>query len=118
MVPRAVTSLAVLAGGLIVANLAWRVALLAAVNAGWRSARLVSGIVHALVLAFAAAMALYHLGVARSIVLAAFVMAFGAIVLAVAIAAGIGAGPLVRQLLEDELAARRTRDGGDSSSHL
>ncbi len=117
LLPRIVTSLAVLAAGLVLANLAWRVALLAAVNSGWRSARFVSGLVYAMVVALAATMALDNLRVARSIVLAAFIMGFGAIVLAVAIAVGIGAAPLVRRLLEERLAGR----GGpetDGSSHL
>ncbi len=117
LVPRVVTSLAVLAVGLVLANLAWRVALLAAVNAGWRQARLLSGVVYALLVTFAAAMALDNLRVGRSIVLAAFIMGFGAIVLAVAIAVGIGAAPLVRRALEERLAGR-TRPETDGSSHL
>lgn len=116
IVPRAVTALMVLLGGLILANLAWRVALLAAVNARWRSARLVSGLVYALVTTFAATMALYHLRVARDVVLAAFVLSFGAIVLAAAVAVGIGAGPLVRRVLEEQVEPRRGEH--DSSSHL
>ncbi len=117
LVPRVVTSLAVLAVGLVLANLAWRVALLAAVNAGWRQARLLSGVVYALLVTFAAAMALDNLRVGRSIVLAAFIMGFGAIVLAVAIAVGIGAAPLVRRALEERLAGR-SRPETDGSSHL
>ncbi len=117
LVPRVVTSLAVLAIGLVLANLVWRVALLAAVNAGWRQARLLSGLVYALVVTFAAAMALDNLQVGRSIVLAAFIIGFGAIVLAMAIAVGIGAAPLARRLLEEQL-VRRGRSETDGSAHL
>ncbi len=117
LLPRLITSLAVLVVGVVLANLAWRVALLAAVNAGWRQARLASGLVYALVVALAAAMALDTLQVGRSIVLAAFIMGFGAIVLALAIAVGIGAAPLVRRALEERLTGR-SRPDTDGSSHL
>ena len=117
LLPRIITSLAVLVAGVVLANLAWRVALLAAVNAGWRQARLASGLVYALVVTLAAAMALDNLRVGHSIVLAAFIMGFGAIVLAVAIAVGIGAAPLVRRALEERLGAR-SRPETDGSSHL
>jgi hypothetical protein len=117
LVPRLVTSLAILAMGLVLANVVWRIVLLAAVNAGWPSARLTGGLVHALLVILAVAMALDHLRVARSVVVAAFTIAFGAVLLAVAIAVGVGAGPLVRRLLEERMASRK-RPGDDSSSHL
>jgi hypothetical protein len=117
LVPRAITSLAVLAGGVILAKLAWRVALLAAVNAGWRNARTASRLAYALVMTFVVAMAVHHLGVAREIVMAAFVMGFGSIALAVAIAVGIGAGPLVRRLFDEHRASQPRRDH-DSGPHL
>jgi len=87
------------------------------VNAGWPSARLVGGAVYFLLVTIAAAMALDHVGLARSIVVAAFAILVGAVMLAVAIAVGIGAGPLVRRLLDGQLAAR-SRPDTDGSSHL
>ena len=48
LVPRVVASLAILGIGLVLANVAWRIVLLGAVNAGWLFARAVSGGVHAL----------------------------------------------------------------------
>jgi hypothetical protein len=117
LVPRVVASLAILAVGLVLANLVWRVVLLAAVNAGWLFARALSGGVHALLVTLAVAMALDQLGVARSIVLAAFAISFGALMLALALALGIGAAPTVGRMIEGRLAARgQPRD--DGSSHL
>jgi hypothetical protein len=116
-VPRLIASLAILAVGLVLANVVWRVVLLGAVNAGWPFGRPLSGGVYVLVVTIAVAMALDHLGVAPSIVLVAFAIAFGALMLALALALGIGGGPIVRRLLEDRLAQRgRPRD--DGSSHL
>ena len=117
LVPRLVGALAILAVGLVLANVVWRVVLLAAVNAGWPSARLVGGAIYFLLLTVAAAMALDHVGLARPIVLTAFAIVVGAVMLALAIAVGVGSGPLVRRLLEERL-VRRTRPESDGSSHI
>jgi hypothetical protein len=117
LVPRLVGGLAILAVGLFLANVVWRVVLLATVNAGWPSARAISGGVYFLTVTIAAAMALDQVGLARPIVLTAFALVVGAVMLAIAIAVGIGSGPLVRRLLEDRLASR-ARPEPDGSSHL
>ena len=117
LVPRLVGALAILAVGLVIANVVWRVVLLAAVNAGWPSARLVGGSVYFLMVTIAAAMALDHVGLARPIVLTAFALVVGAVMLALAIAIGVGSGPLVRRLLEERL-AKRARPEPDGSAHL
>jgi hypothetical protein len=117
LVPRVLGGLVILAVGLVLANVVWRVVLLAAVNAGWPSPRLVGGAVYFLVVTIAAAMALDHVGLARPIVLTAFAIVVGAAMLAAAIAVGVGAGPLVRRLLDDRFTPR-SRPDTDGSSHL
>jgi hypothetical protein len=117
LVPRIVGAAAILAVGLVLANVVWRIVLLAAVNAGWPSARLTGRAVYVLTVTIAVAMALDQAGLARPIVLAAFAIAFGALMLALAIAVGTGAGPVVRRVLEERLAARE-RPPADGSSHL
>jgi len=117
LVPRLVGALVILAVGLILANVVWRVVLLAAVNAGWPAARLVGGAVYFLMVTIAVAMTLDQVGLARPIVLAAFAIVVGAVMLAVAVAVGVGSGPLVRRLLEERLNAR-PRPDSDGSSHL
>jgi hypothetical protein len=116
IVPRLAASLVILAAGLVLANVVWRVVLLGAVNAGWPFARTVSGGIYVLLVTVAVAMALDHLGVARAIVLVAFAIAFGSLMLALALALGIGGGPVVRRLLEERLSERGRRP--DGSSHL
>jgi hypothetical protein len=117
LVPRLMGGLAILAVGLVLANVVWRVVLLSAVNAGWPSARLISGSVYFLTVTIASAMALDHVGLARPIVLTAFAIVVGAVMLALAIAVGVGSGPLVRRLLEERV-TKRTSPESDGSSHL
>jgi hypothetical protein len=117
LVPRVVASLVILALGLMLANLVWRIVLLGAVNAGWLFARAVSGGVHALLVTLAVAMALDQLGVARGVVVAAFAISFGSLMLALALALGLGAAPIVGRMLEERLAARG-QPRHDGSSHL
>ena len=117
LLPRVAGGLAILAVGLVLANVVWRVVLIATVNAGWPSARLVGGAAYFLTVTIAVAMALDHVGLARSIVVAAFAILVGSVMVAVAIAVGVAAGPLVRQLLDGRLAPRASSDV-DGSSHL
>jgi hypothetical protein len=99
-VPRLLVGVGILVVGFIFANVAWRATLLAAVNAGVPSPRVLSGTVRALVLILTAAMALDQIAVARTIVLTAFAIAFGAVMLGLAIAFGVGGGGVARRILE------------------
>jgi hypothetical protein len=99
-VPQLLLGLAILAAGVLGANFAWRATLLAAVNAKMPSARLVAEAVRLLILLLAVAMALEQIGVAQAVVLRAFTIAFGAVMLGAAIAFGIGGGPIARRILE------------------
>jgi hypothetical protein len=117
MMPRLLGALVILVVGLVLANLVQRGVLLAAVNAGWPQARLVGRVVYVLTVTIVAAMVLDQVGLARPLVLTAFAIVVGAVMLALAIAVGIGSGPLVRRLLEERLSARRHTES-DGSSHL
>lgn len=98
--PRLATAMVILGVGLAIANVAWRATLLAAVNSNLPSARLLSGAVRWLIVALAVAMALEQIGVAKTIMLTAFAIAFGAVMLGVGIAIGIGGGHVARRILE------------------
>jgi hypothetical protein len=115
--PRLGAALLILAVGFVVANFAWRATLLAAVNAQVRSARIVSGAVRFLVLVLAIAMALDQIAVARSVVVAAFAITFGAVMLGLAIALGIGGGPVAARVL-DQLMQQAPRQDSDPAPHL
>jgi hypothetical protein len=116
-VPRLLLAVAILVIGFVVANFAWRATLLAAINARIPSPRLLSGAVRWLILILTGAMALEQIAVARTVVLTAFAIAFGALSLAVAIAFGIGGGGIAKRILEHQFPEQR-RSSADEISHL
>jgi hypothetical protein len=116
-VPRLLVAVVILIVGFVVANFAWRATLLAAVNARVPSPRLLSGAVRWLILILTGAMALEQIAVARTVVLTAFAIAFGALSLAVAIAFGIGGGGIAKRILEHQF-PERPRSSADEISHL
>ena len=62
-------------------------------------------------------MALEQIAVAKTIVLTAFAIAFGAVMLGLAIAFGIGGGNVARRILEQQFPEREQRES-DRISHL
>ena len=116
-VPRLLVALAILVAGYVFANIVWRATVLAAVNAGVPSPRVLAGAVRALVLILAAAMALDQIAVARTIVLTAFAIAFGAVMLGLAIAFGVGGGGIARRIL-DHWFPERDSPKHDEVGHL
>ncbi len=116
-VPRFLAALLVLTLGLLVGNFLWRATLLASVNAGLPGARLLSGSLRVLVIAIGVVMALEQLGLATAVVLTAFALTFGALMLGLAIAFGLGGRDAAKQLVERRLQATRERDA-DAAHHL
>jgi hypothetical protein len=114
-VPHLVAALAILLVGGIVARFLARAALIGSVNLGLHHARLVSLTVKWLVLIVAAAMALDHIGIGRTVLLLAFGILFGGVVLALALAVGLGARDAVSRALEREL---RTTGQDDKLNHV
>ena len=116
-VPRFLVALLVLSLGFLVGNFLWRATLLASVNAGLPGARLLSGALRLLVIAIAVVMALEQLGMATTVVLTAFAITFGAVMLGLAIAFGLGGREAARDLLERHFKRRKDRDT-DAAPHL
>lgn len=116
-VPRLLLAVAIVVAGAVVANFAWRATLLAAVNARLPSARLLARGVRVLILILAGAMALEHIAVAQTVVLTAFAITFGAIMLGLAIAFGIGGSRLAGRLLDQQFPDRPARDS-DEVTHV
>lgn len=102
-VPHLVAALAILVVGGIVARFLARAILIGAVNMGVQYARLLSLTVKWLVLIVAAAMALDHIGIGRTVLLLAFAILFGGVMLAIALAVGLGARDVVSRGLERQL---------------
>jgi len=107
--PNLVVALVILFIGFLLGNFIGRAALIAAVNANIRQARWIARGVRGGILAFTAAMALEQLGLAYNLIVVAFSITFGGVVLALALAFGLGARDRARAFLEEHL------DGGESS---
>jgi hypothetical protein len=85
--------------GWLVANFLSQAILIAAVNARVPEARLLARAAHWAVLLFAIATALTHLGIGKEMVLVAFGITFGGLVLALSLAFGLGGRGLAREIL-------------------
>lgn len=115
--PQLLIAAALLALGGLLGGFARRSVLIAAVNAGLPSARLLAAAAQGGLLVLCVAMALEHLGVGRQVILTAFTIAFGGLVLALALAFGLAGRDLARELLE-RLARRPEPSGDDQRRHL
>src|ERR1700681_3696944 len=98
--PEVFVAILILFLGLVTANFLSRTALLAAVNAGHPSPRIIGWAIRFVIWILAIAMTLEELGVARQTVIAAFSIIFGAVMLGLAIAFGLGGQDLARKSLE------------------
>lgn len=103
---------AVLVGllGILLANFSGEAVLIAAVNAQLQGARFMANMVRWGVNIFTGAMVLTQLGIAKEIVVAAFSIIFGGIVLAMAIAVGLGGRTIAKEALERRLRREKTDD--------
>lgn len=116
-IPHLLVSIVILIVGFLLANFFGRAALIAAVNAQIAQARLLARAVRLAVILFALAMALEQLGIAKSIIVAAFSITFGGVVLALAIAFGLGAKDAARSLIERNIKKDSERKD-EEFSHL
>lgn len=116
--PRLFVALIILFFGFLAATFFSRAALLAAVNANVRSSRLLSVTIRIIISIFALSMVFEVLGVAEQTVLIAFGTMFGAIMLGLAIAFGIGGKDLAREFLEKKLSGTKKEEKEDELSPL
>jgi Conserved TM helix len=116
--PRLFAALVTLFFGLVAASFFSRAALLAAVNANFPSSRLLSISIRIIITMFALSMVFEELGVAEHTMLIAFGSVFGAVMLGLAIAFGIGGKDLAREYLEKKLPKGKKREREDELSPL
>jgi Conserved TM helix len=116
--PRLFVSLVILFLGLLAASFFSRAVLLAAVNANFRSSRLLSISIRVIISIFSLSMVFEVLGVAEQTMLIAFGIAFGAVMFGLAIAFGIGGKDLAREFLERRLASGKREEKEDELSPL
>jgi hypothetical protein len=108
--PNVFVALLILIVGYLLSNFLSRAALIAAVNAGFSLSGLVGRFVRYIVLIVSCTMALEHLGIGSETVIIAFAIVFSGIVLAFAIAFGIGGRNVARDYLEKKLKGSRSDD--------
>lgn len=112
-VPQIFVALMILFVGILVANFLATATLLAAVNADLPLPRVLGGAVRLLILIVTVIMALDQIGLARSAVLIAFSITFGAVMLALAIAFGLGGKDAARYLVEKHMLERHKEEEKD-----
>ena len=115
-VPNLLASVIILAVGSVLAQFFARAVLIGAVNMQLQSARLFSLAVKWLMLIVAAAMALEQLRIGRQILVLAFGILFGGVVLATALAVGLGAKDAVGRAIERQF--HRTEAEHDRIDHV
>jgi len=109
-IPNVLAALVILAVGTYAARFLARSVLISAVNLRIQSARLVSLGVKWMVMVVAAAMALEQLGIGGEIVTLSFGILFGGIVLALALAVGLGSKDMVSRSWEKQDRGDETKD--------
>jgi Conserved TM helix len=116
--PRLFVALFVLFFGLLAASFFSRAVLLAAVNANMPSGRVLSVAVRSVIIIFVLSIVFEELGLAEQTMLLAFGIAFGALMLGLAIAFGMGGRDLARRFLEKRIRRGKTEENEDELSPL
>lgn len=116
--PQIFVAMIVLFIGLLVANFFSRATLLAATNANYPSAKLLSSIVRLLIIILVVTMALEQIGLGRHVVLIAFSIAFGAVMLGTSIAFGLGGRDVARKVLEKQFLQKESEEKEEEISPL
>ncbi len=116
--PNLFAAVIILVIGYLIAIFLGEATLIAAVNAQMDSARFISRTIRWFIIILALTMALYHLRIAEKVIIAAFSITFGGIVLALAIAFGWGGRELAKEFLEKLYKKRGRGEEKDRISHI
>jgi hypothetical protein len=116
--PHLFVAMFILFVGLLAASFFSRAALLAAVNANMPSARIIGHAVRSIITVFVFSIVFEELGLAEQTMLVAFGIAFGALMLGLAIAFGIGGRELAQRFLEEKFVRGKKEENEDELSPL
>lgn len=118
--PRLIAALVILFFGLLGASFFSRAALLSGVNKDVPSPRLISWAVRTMLILFVVSMAFEELGIGSRTVIVAFTLTFGALMLGLALAFGLGGKDLAKEYLERRFGRDRneSREREDELSPL
>jgi hypothetical protein len=116
--PRVFSAAVILAIGYLFTSFISRAVLIAVANGGYHYARLLAEAIRVLLMLMILAMVMEQLQIATSIVLAAFSILFGGIVIALAIAFGVGGIDTARRIVEQKFAEKEAPKAPDDIEHL
>jgi hypothetical protein len=116
--PRLFVAMFIMFFGLLAASFFSRAALLAAVNANVPSPRVLSLAVRSMIIVFVLSIVFEELGLAEQTMLVAFGIAFGALMLGLAIAFGVGGRDLAQKFLEKKFVRGKKEENEDELSPL
>lgn len=116
--PRLFVAIFILFVGLLAASFFARAALLAAVNANVPSPRVLSFALRTIIIVFVLSIVFEELGLAEQTMLVAFGIAFGALMLGLAIAFGMGGRDLAKNFLEKRFIRAKKEENEDELSPL
>jgi len=116
--PRAFSAAVILMIGYVLTGFISQGVLIAAVNSGYHYAKLLADAIRILLMVLILAMAMEQLQIAPSIVLAAFTIIFGGIVITLAISFGVGGIDAARRMIEKEAAGKPDAETKDDIEHL
>ena len=111
--PRLIVAMFILFFGLLAASFFSRAALLAAVNANVPSPRILSLALRSIIIVLVLSIVFEELGLAEQTMLVAFGIAFGALMLGLAIAFGMGGRDLAQRFLEKRLVRGKKEENED-----
>lgn len=101
--------------GYLLSNFLGRAALITSVNAGLKVSGLIGRLVKLTIFLLAVTMSLEQLGIGSSTIVVAFAIVFGGIVLALALALGLGGRDIAKEYLESKF---KSEEKKDEISHL
>lgn len=113
--PNIFTAALILFFGYLLSNFLGRAALIASVNAGIKVSGLIGRLVKLTVFILSVTMSLEQLGIGSSTIVVAFAIVFGGIILALALALGLGGRDIAKEYLEKKL---KSEEKKDEISHL
>ncbi len=117
-IPRLFSAAMIMVVGYLISGFISRTVLITAANSGFHYAKLLAKAVNTLLIVLILAMVMEQLQIAPSIVLAAFSIIFGGIVIALAISFGVGGIAAARRMIDNEATAKRGEDAKDEIEHI
>ena len=117
-IPRLFSAAMIMVVGYLISGFISRTVLIAAANSGFHYAKLLAKAVNTLLIVLILAMVMEQLQIAPSIVLAAFSIVFGGIVIALAISFGVGGIDAAKRMIENEAITKREDAAKDEIEHI